>query len=95
MFASDRVDLLFAYLLTDVSRQIFNDNRREYGNGLEKFEPNDLNHSQVVDLDKVDLKEEKEIINTLNKYRDSVLNNQEDGTLLNKLNDLFLTVLTK
>lgn len=95
MFASHRADLLFAYLLTDVSRQIFNDNRREYGNGLEKFEPNDLNHSQVVDLDKVDLEEEKEIINTLSKYRDGVLNNQEDISLLDKLNEIFLMVLTK
>lgn len=95
MFSAHRADLLFAYLLTDISRQIFNDNRREYGNGLEKFEPNDLNHSQVVNLDKVDLSEEKEIIKTLNEYRDGVLKNEEDGCLLNKLNDLFLTVLTK
>ncbi|MDX5325523.1 MAG: SAM-dependent DNA methyltransferase, partial [Bacteroidota bacterium] len=95
MSAANRADLLFAYLLTDVSRQIFNDNRREYGNGLEKFEPNDLNHSKVVDLDKVDLTEEQEIIKTLNKYRDGVLSNNEDINLLDKLNDLFLTVLTK
>jgi len=44
------IDLLFAYLLTDTARTIFNDNCREYGNGLQKFEPNDLNHSNVLDL---------------------------------------------
>ena len=95
MFSVDRADLLFAYLLTDVSKQIFNDNRREYGNGLEKFEPNDLNHSKVVDLDKIDPIEEKEIVTKLKKYRDGVLKNEEDKSFLGKLNDLFLTVLTK
>ena len=43
MFSMQKVDLLFAYLLTDISKDIFNDNRREYGNGLQKFEPNDIN----------------------------------------------------
>ncbi len=95
MFSADRADLLFAYLLTDISRQIFNDNRREYGNGLEKFEPNDLNRSKVVDLDKVDLNEVQEIIRILNKYRNGVLRKEEDTSLLDKLNDLFLLVLTK
>ena len=95
LFSADRADLLFAYLLTEVSRQIFNDNRREYGNGLEKFEPNDLNHSKVVDLDKVNLGEEQEIIKTLNEYRDGVLKNEEDTSLLDKLNELFLLILTK
>ena len=44
------IDLLFAYLLTDVAKEIFSDNTREYGNGLKKFEPNDLNKSKMLDL---------------------------------------------
>jgi len=44
------VDLLFAYLLTPTAHDIFDANRREYGNGLRKFEPNDLNKSNVLDL---------------------------------------------
>jgi len=43
-------DVLFAYLLTSVAKQIFLDNSRQYGNGLVKFEPNDLNKGMVVDL---------------------------------------------
>ena len=50
LFSEVSIDLLFAYLLTDVAKEIFNDNRREYGNGLNKFEPNDLNKSQMLDL---------------------------------------------
>lgn len=43
-------DILFAYLMTDVAKEIFIDNSRQYGNGLVKFEPNDLNKGKVVDL---------------------------------------------
>lgn len=44
------VDVLFAYLITDVAKEIFLDNSRQYGNGLVKFEPNDLNKGMVADL---------------------------------------------
>lgn len=44
------VDVLFAYLITDVAKDIFLDNSRQYGNGLVKFEPNDLNKGMAVDL---------------------------------------------
>ena len=43
-------DILFAYLITDMAKEIFLDNSRQYGNGLVKFEPNDLNKGQVADL---------------------------------------------
>ncbi len=44
------VDVLFAYLISDVAKNIFLDNSRQYGNGLVKFEPNDLNKGLVADL---------------------------------------------
>ena len=43
-------DILFAYLITEMAKEIFLGNSRQYGNGLIKFEPNDLNKSSVVDL---------------------------------------------
>ena len=51
LFSNVSTDLLFAYLLTDTSRRIFEDNAREYGNGLQKFEPNDLNKGMMLDLE--------------------------------------------
>lgn len=59
LFSAPKTDLLFAYLLTDVSKDIFNDNRREYGNGLRKFEPNDINKALMVDIDKIEKKDEE------------------------------------
>jgi len=53
LFSDVSIDLLFAYLLTDTARQIFEDNSREYGNGLQKFEPNDLNKGMMLDLKKI------------------------------------------
>lgn len=44
------VDVLFAYLITDIAKDIFLDNSRQYGNGLVKFEPNDLNEGMITDL---------------------------------------------
>ena len=44
------IDVLFGYLVTNVAKEIFMDNSRQYGNGLVKFEPNDLNKGQTVDL---------------------------------------------
>ena len=51
------VDVLFAYLITDVAKEIFLDNSRQYGNGLVKFEPNDLNKGMVADLNLLNAEE--------------------------------------
>ena len=42
-----RVDALFLYLLSGVGHDILSFSMRKYGNALDKFEPNDLNHALV------------------------------------------------
>lgn len=84
------IDLLFAYLLTDVAQQIFDDNRREYGDGLKKFEPNDLNNAQMLDLSKLDKVLEKKIINLYKKYRKSVLENKTNDKYIFKINEVLI-----
>ena len=95
MFAMDKIDILMAYLITDVAREIFNDNRREYGDGLEKFEPNDLNNSKVIDLQVVSQNRVIEILEVFNCYRVSVLQNRPDITLLELLNRIYSNLLIK
>lgn len=90
LFSEPKVDLLFAYLLTDISKEIFNDNRREYGNGLHKFEPNDINKALIVDLDKINKEDEKKILNFYYKYRISELKNNANTELLEEINELFV-----
>jgi adenine-specific DNA-methyltransferase len=61
LFSDVSIDLLFAYLMTDTARQIFEDNSREYGNGLQKFEPNDLNKGKILDLRKLSIENKRKI----------------------------------
>lgn len=42
-----RIDVLFLYLLSNVGHQILSSSMRNYGNKLNKFEPNDLNKAFV------------------------------------------------
>ena len=88
LFYKINIDLLFAYLLTDVANQIFSDNRREYGDGLKKFEPNDLNNALMLDLSKLDNESENEIINLYIDYRNSAIYKETNEKYLSKINDI-------
>lgn len=84
LFSKVSIDLLFAYLLTNVAKEIFNDNRREYGNGLKKFEPNDLNKSMMLDLSVLSEQNIDNILNLYEKFKQSLDNefiNQIDSIL--------------
>ena len=63
------VDLLYAYLLTNTAHQIFDENRREYGNGLKKFEPNDLNFGKILDISIITKQDKKRILDYLKQYK--------------------------
>ena len=89
----NRIDLLMAYFLSDISKEILNNNKREYGGGLNKFEPNDLNKAKVVDLDVIDPKTECLIQNAYESYRDSVLYSKPNISILKTLNDTFSSIL--
>jgi adenine-specific DNA-methyltransferase len=91
LFDNVNVDVLFAYLLTDVAREIFEDNRREYGNGLQKFEPNDLNKAMMLDLTLLDKNTEIKIIELYNKYRESAINKYPSDSFLTEINNIFKT----
>ena len=44
------IDIIFCYFLTPIAQSIIRENRKELGNGLEKFQPGDLNHAKMLDL---------------------------------------------
>jgi adenine-specific DNA-methyltransferase len=93
MLYKSETDLLFAYLLTDIAKEIINDNRREYGNGLKKFEPNDLNYSKVIDLKVIDKDSASEISAYYNQFRKSEINKNDGSNCLNNLNEIFEKIL--
>jgi len=47
LLGHSRVNALFLYLLSDAGHFILSSAMRKYGNGLDKFEPNDLNQALV------------------------------------------------
>lgn len=91
LFDNVNADLLFAYLLTDVAREIFEDNRREYGNGLQKFEPNDLNKALMLDLTLLDKKTENKIIELYNKYRNTAIDKSPNDSFLTEINSILIS----
>lgn len=89
LFNQMDIDLLFAYLLTGVAKEIFDDNRREYGDGLKKFEPNDLNKAKMLNLSKLGEESAKQILDLYQKYKISVLNNLENGKYIERIDTIF------
>lgn len=79
-------DILFAYLITDMAKEIFLDNSRQYGNGLIKFEPNDFNRGNVADLR---LLTEEERAFVLKVYEKLNLHTGKDKYYIELLDDLF------
>jgi adenine-specific DNA-methyltransferase len=62
------LDLLHAFFLTDICREIFSMNDRSYGEGLSKFEPGDLNGCKTICLDKIDEKLRWRILELYQQY---------------------------
>ncbi len=90
LFSDIDIDLLFAYLLTDTAKQIFEDNSREYGNGLQKFEPNDLNKGMMLDLGLLDKQTQKKILDLYKEYRKLILDKQNGDDIINKIDKILI-----
>lgn len=89
MLSLSKIDFLFAYLLTDIAQEIFNDNRREYGDGLKKFEPNDINKAKMLDIDKLDKTTENKILDLYKQYQDEDLRVGVNSEILKEINEIF------
>ncbi len=80
----DFVTVFFCYLITPVAQEILKFNKREYGKGLNKFEPNDLNNSLVFDITKLSLNDKFKIIEIYN-----ILKKDNNVIHINELNEIF------
>ena len=88
LFSEIDIDLLFAYLLTDTAKQIFEDNSRQYGNGLQKFEPNDLNKGMMLDLGLLEKQTSNEILKLYKEYKCLILDNKNGDEIINKIDEI-------
>jgi adenine-specific DNA-methyltransferase len=90
LFSEIDIDLLFAYLLTDTAKQIFEDNSRQYGNGLQKFEPNDLNRGMILDLGLLDQQAQLKILDLYRQYRTLIFDNQNGDDIIGKIDKILI-----
>jgi len=78
-------NVIFCYLCSDVAKDIISANKREYGDKLDKFEPNDLNQSLVVDPDCISDDDKYEIHAIYNGYK----KNKDKESFVILLNNIF------
>jgi len=81
------IDILFIYLNTDFARKLFEREKREYGNGLEKFEPNDINKSLIFNFDLLKENQIKKLRELQKKFLLSTKKKRSE--ILEKANEIF------
>ncbi|WP_274378403.1 HsdM family class I SAM-dependent methyltransferase [Thermococcus onnurineus] len=91
----DEIDLIMAYLITDVAKKILEDNMREYGEGLKKVEPKDVSNALVVDFDKISSDEKYEILKLFREFREREIKGKDTKDVLKKLNAIFEEILRR
>lgn len=83
----DYLGILFIYLYSDTAKKLFDREKREYGGGLGKFEPNDLNKALVVDFRLLSSAQIATLTNFQNKFLKS--EKRERELLLRKADEIF------
>ena len=78
------IDIIFCYFLTPIAQEIIRQNRKELGNGLEKFQPNDLKTAKMLDITIISDEDKQEIINIYHMMID-----KPNDSYIESLNDIF------
>ncbi|MFH5880907.1 HsdM family class I SAM-dependent methyltransferase [Liberiplasma polymorphum] len=78
---SSLTNILFLYLLTPIGQEILYRNKREYGNGLDKFEPGDINKAEVLKLDDINVIDRMR----LEELYEDIKANESNDFIINKL----------
>lgn len=85
----DKTNIIFCYFLTPTAQKIIQENRKEMGNGLNKFQPNDLNNSKMLNISIINEEDENEIERIYAK-----LQYNNNPNLILELDKIFLKYLT-
>lgn len=83
----DLVDILYCYFLTPTAQSILRESRKELGNGLDKFQPNDINNAKMLNVDILTKYDKEEVLKIFWTIRNS--NHTDEGILIDKLDILF------
>lgn len=89
------INVLMAFLITDTAQKILGAEKREYGNGLEKFEPNDINKGLIIDFEKLPPEVISKIENVYEEWRKAAVEKQDDEKYKNQLDNIFKSLLNQ
>lgn len=71
-FSTEEINLLFCWLLTPTGQRFLKGNKREYGGGLDKFEPGDLMEADVLDVRKMKSQDRTDVLAYYQKMADTL-----------------------
>lgn len=87
---TDETDIIFCYFLTPIAQKIIKDNRKEMGNGLDKFQPSDINEAKMLDITIISEHDRNKVLQTY----DLLLKEKIDlTTCIKNLNPIFSAYL--
>lgn len=86
------LNIIFCYFLTPIAQTIIRANRRELGNGLEKFQPHDLQTASMLDITLLSREDCGQIEGIYRQLAGGIQPEQLEN-LLHELNDIFLPYL--
>lgn len=89
-FDEDFINIFYCYLLSPICQMLLKECKREYGGGLDKFEPNDLNNAKVLDISTLSYADKCEILALYNQIRDRQNN---FSTIIERLNNIFTSYM--
>jgi len=89
------INVLMAFLITDTAQKILGAEKREYGNGLEKFEPNDINKGLIIDFEKIPSDIVSQIENIYEGWRNAAVEKQDDRKYKHQLDNIFKRLLSQ
>nr|WP_159790560.1 N-6 DNA methylase [Sodalinema gerasimenkoae] len=72
-FGASVIDKIFVYLISDMGQKLVKRNQRQYGNGLDKFEPGDLNQSLVPNPEQLQGMDETKVAKVLHLAQEDAL----------------------
>lgn len=78
-------NILFCYLSTPIGQNILYLNKRQYGGGLDKFEPNDINDAMCLDFHLLTTEDR----NLINQIYSDIINIGINDSIIDTLNSIF------
>jgi adenine-specific DNA-methyltransferase len=89
------INVLMAFLITDTAQKILGAEKREYGNGLEKFEPNDINKGSIIDFEKLSPEIISRIEHVYAEWRKAAIEKVDEKKYRDQLDDIFKSLLNQ